>query len=64
MLHASSSEYGSIIHFTHRLHPAAENEAGKCFVEDVRTISSNAIGLGIPCRRGSRAAEEISPTRC
>ena len=47
MLRAGGGEYGSIIHFTHGLHPAARM-TGKCFVEDMRTIGSNAIGLGIP----------------
>jgi hypothetical protein len=47
MLRAGGGEYGSIIHFTHGLHPAARM-TGKCFIEDMRTIGSNAVGLGIP----------------
>jgi len=47
MLRAGGGEYGSIIHFTHGLHPAARF-TGKCFIEDMRTIGSNAVGLGIP----------------
>ena len=47
MLRAGGGEYGSIIHFTHGLHPAARL-TGKCFIEDMRTIGSNAVGLGIP----------------
>jgi hypothetical protein len=47
MLRAGGGEYGSIIHFTHGLHPAARM-TGRCFIEDMRTIGSNAVGLGIP----------------
>jgi 2,5-dihydroxypyridine 5,6-dioxygenase len=47
MLRAGGGQFGSIIHFTHGLHPAARM-TGKCFVEDIRTFGSNAIGLGIP----------------
>ena len=47
MLRAGGGEYGSIIHFTHGLHPAARI-TGECFIEDMRTIGSNAVGLGIP----------------
>jgi hypothetical protein len=47
MLRAGGGEYGSIIHFSHGLHPAARI-TGKCFIEDMRTIGSNAVGLGIP----------------
>jgi hypothetical protein len=47
MLRAGGGEYGSIIHFTHGLHPAARI-TGKCFIEDMRTMGSNAVGLGIP----------------
>lgn len=47
VLKAGGGEYGSIIHFTHGLHPAARL-TGKSFIEDMRTIGSNAIGLGKP----------------
>lgn len=47
MLRAGGGEYGSIIHFSHGLHPAARM-TGRCFIEDMRTIGSNAVGLGIP----------------
>lgn len=47
MLRAGGGEYGSIIHFTHGLHPTARM-TGKCFIEDMRTMGSNAVGLGIP----------------
>lgn len=38
---------GSIIHYTHGIHPAARF-TGKSFIEDMRAIGHNAIGLGIP----------------
>ena len=47
MLRAGGGEYGSIIHFSHGLHPAARM-TGKCFIEDMRSFGSNAVGLGIP----------------
>jgi 2,5-dihydroxypyridine 5,6-dioxygenase len=47
MLRAGGGEYGSVIHFTHGLHPAARF-TGQCFIEDMRAIGSNAVGLGIP----------------
>lgn len=47
MLRAGGGEYGSIIHFSHGLHPVARM-TGKCFIEDMRSIGSNAVGLGIP----------------
>lgn len=47
MLRAGGGEYGSIIHFTHGLHPTARM-TGKCFIEDMRSMGSNAVGLGIP----------------
>lgn len=47
MLRAGGGEYGSIIHFSHGLHPAAR-VTGKCFIEDMRAHGCNAVGLGIP----------------
>ncbi len=39
--------YGSIIHFSHALHPYARR-TGSCFVEDIRVAGTNAVGFGIP----------------
>jgi len=36
-----------VIHFTHGLHPAARF-TGNCFVEDMRVVGSDAVGLGLP----------------
>jgi len=48
MLRAGNGKgYGGVIHFSHGMHPAALL-TGTCFIEDSRTIGSNAIGLGIP----------------
>ncbi len=47
LLRAGGGEYGSVIHFAYGMHPAARM-TGKCFVEDIRAMGSNAIGLGIP----------------
>jgi 2,5-dihydroxypyridine 5,6-dioxygenase len=44
---AGRGDYGSIIHFSHGLHPAARF-TGSSFIEDMRAIGSNAVGLGIP----------------
>lgn len=44
---ASRGEYGSPIHFSHGFHPSARF-AGASFIEDIRTVGCNAIGLGIP----------------
>ncbi|MEJ0071451.1 MAG: hypothetical protein WDO24_24950 [Pseudomonadota bacterium] len=44
---AGGGEYGYVIHFTHGLHPAARF-TGDCFVEDMRVIGSDAVGLGLP----------------
>lgn len=43
----STGDLGSIIHYTHGIHPAARF-TGKSFIEDMRSIGHNAIGLGIP----------------
>jgi 2,5-dihydroxypyridine 5,6-dioxygenase len=48
LLRAGGGQYGSIIHFSQGMHPAARL-TGKCFIEDIRTIGTNAVGLGIPC---------------
>jgi leucyl aminopeptidase (aminopeptidase T) len=44
---AGGGEYGYVIHFTHGLHPAARF-TGRCFVEDMRAVGSDAVGLGLP----------------
>ena len=38
---------GSIIHFSHGLHPATRF-TGSCFIEDIRVMGNNAIGFGLP----------------
>jgi leucyl aminopeptidase (aminopeptidase T) len=47
LLRAGGGKYGSIIHFAQGMHPAAR-VTGECFIEDIRAMGSNAIGLGIP----------------
>lgn len=44
---AARGEYGSIIHVSIGFHPAAR-VGGRSFIEDIRAVGSNAIGLGIP----------------
>lgn len=44
---ASGGDYGHVIHFTQGIHPAAR-VTGQSFIEDMRAIGNNAIGLGIP----------------
>lgn len=44
---AGSGQYGFLIHFTYGFHPAARF-SGQSFIEDIRALGSNAIGLGIP----------------
>lgn len=44
---AGGGQFGYVIHFTHGVHPKAQF-AGKCFVEDIRAMGCNAIGLGLP----------------
>jgi len=44
---ASKGNYGSVIHLTHGLHPAARM-TGHSFIEDIRAVGNNAVGLGIP----------------
>ncbi len=41
------SEYGYVIHFSYGMHPAARFR-GTCFIEDIRCVGANAIGLGKP----------------
>jgi len=47
VLRTGGGGYGSIIHFTHGMPPAARLTGGS-FIEDMRTTGSNAVGLGIP----------------
>jgi leucyl aminopeptidase (aminopeptidase T) len=47
LLRAGGGQYGYVIHFTHGLHPAARFTGG-CFVEDMRVIGCDAVGLGLP----------------
>lgn len=44
---AANGDYGYVIHFTCGIQPAARY-TGRCFVEDMRVIGNNAVGLGIP----------------
>lgn len=44
---AAGGEYGHVIHFTHGIHPAARM-TGESFIEDMRIIGNDAVGLGIP----------------
>jgi hypothetical protein len=44
---AGNGEYGRVIHFSHGFHPQARF-TGQSFIEDIRAVGSNAIGLGIP----------------
>ena len=44
---AGGGDYGHVIHFSCGLHPAARFR-GTCFIEDIRTVGCNAIGLGKP----------------
>ena len=44
---AAGGEYGHVIHFTHGVHPAAR-VTGESFIEDMRAVGNNAVGLGIP----------------
>jgi 2,5-dihydroxypyridine 5,6-dioxygenase len=47
LLRAGSGQYGSVIHFSHGFHPMARLHGGS-FIESIRAIGCNAIGLGIP----------------
>lgn len=44
---AGGGEYGHVIHLTVGLHPCART-TGHSFIEDIRTVGTNAIGLGLP----------------
>ena len=44
---AGGGDYGHVIHFTHGIHPAAR-VTGESFVEDMRAVGNDAVGLGIP----------------
>ncbi|MBM4441131.1 MAG: hypothetical protein FJ027_11980 [Candidatus Rokubacteria bacterium] len=44
---AAGGDFGHVIHFTHGIHPAARM-TGESFIEDMRIIGNNAVGLGIP----------------
>lgn len=44
---AGNGKYGRVIHLTCGFHPAARF-AGRCFIEDIRSMGANAIGLGVP----------------
>jgi 2,5-dihydroxypyridine 5,6-dioxygenase len=44
---AGSGAYGYVIHFTYGFHPAA-HFTGRSFVEDIRAVGTNAVGLGLP----------------
>lgn len=47
LIRAGGGQYGYVIHFTHGLHPAARFTGG-CFVEDMRVVGCDAVGLGLP----------------
>jgi hypothetical protein len=44
---AGGGDYGYIIHFTHGIHPAAR-ATGRSFIEDMRAVGNDAIGMGLP----------------
>ena len=44
---AAGGEYGRVIHLTVGLHPCAV-ATGRSFIEDIRVVGANAIGLGEP----------------
>jgi leucyl aminopeptidase (aminopeptidase T) len=44
---AGGGDYGYVIHFTHGIHPAAR-VTGRSFIEDMRGIGNDAVGLGLP----------------
>ena len=44
---AGSGQYGHVIHLTIGLNPAARS-TGRSFIEDIRVVGRNAIGLGLP----------------
>lgn len=44
---AGGGEWGQVIHLTIGLHPAALDR-GLSFIEDIRAVGRNAVGLGLP----------------
>jgi 2,5-dihydroxypyridine 5,6-dioxygenase len=44
---AANGNYGRVIHLTCGFHPAARF-TGRSFIEDIRSMGANAIGLGVP----------------
>jgi hypothetical protein len=44
---ATGGDFGHVIHFTHAIHPAAR-VTGESFIEDMRVLGHDAVGLGIP----------------
>lgn len=44
---AGGGEYGKVIHLTVGLNPGARM-TGRSFIEDIRTVGCNAVGLGLP----------------
>jgi leucyl aminopeptidase (aminopeptidase T) len=44
---AGNGEYGNIIHLTYGMHPAARM-TGQSFIEDIRVLGNNAVGMGLP----------------
>ncbi|MDD3446616.1 MAG: hypothetical protein PHS60_14490 [Zavarzinia sp.] len=44
---AAGAGLGQIIHFSYGFHPAARF-TGQSFIEDVRVVGNNAVGLGVP----------------
>jgi 2,5-dihydroxypyridine 5,6-dioxygenase len=44
---AAGREFGFMIHFTIGFHPAAQI-TGRHFIEDIRALGTNAIGMGLP----------------
>ena len=44
---AGNGRYGRVIHLTCGFHPAARF-TGQSFIEDIRSVGANAIGLGVP----------------
>lgn len=44
---AANGQYGRVIHLTCGFHPAARF-SGRSFIEDIRAVGANAIGLGLP----------------
>jgi len=47
LIRAGGGQYGYIIHFTQGLHPQARF-TGRCFVDDMRMLGSDAVGMGLP----------------